>query len=181
MLIQIQRLLMNYKENLNIKFYLERGYALMMQKTQISQSQEEITQKINMYKKRANAIERSLKKLKLHDISSQLSSVKSDTSHCYSVSSVFSENDKEDSKVEESDLQRYFFSLCLREKLNYKSSHPAQKVSIPALFQEAKNITPEQWKTFIAHELKNPQKWLRNSSRPRRANFNFFEAIPEEL
>eukprot|EP00743_Colponemidia_sp_Colp-15_P007980 GILK01008643.1.p1 GENE.GILK01008643.1~~GILK01008643.1.p1 ORF type:complete len:317 (+),score=27.01 GILK01008643.1:49-999(+) len=66
----------------------------------------------------------------------------------------------------ESDQQRYFYSQCFAVKLSFESTHPAQYVSVPQLYQTVKQrqIPPEHWPKFIHGELERAASKTMSSS-----------------
>eukprot|EP00742_Colponemidia_sp_Colp-10_P004528 GILJ01004833.1.p1 GENE.GILJ01004833.1~~GILJ01004833.1.p1 ORF type:complete len:326 (+),score=29.88 GILJ01004833.1:2-979(+) len=66
----------------------------------------------------------------------------------------------------ESDQQRYFYSQCFAVKLSFESTHPAQYISVPQLYQTVKQrqIPPEQWPKFIYGELERASLKAMSSS-----------------
>lgn len=131
---------------------------------------------------------------------SQLQDIKSDTSSVISRNTDFtpsSRGNDEENIIEftdhivnpdEVDLQRFFYSQCLAVKLTYNSKSLAQYVSIPKLFEEAKNqkVPIDDWTAFIRQELRSPERWLdrskiRKSKHSQPKNFPpRFETIVEE-
>ena len=55
----------------------------------------------------------------------------------------------------EEQLKKYFYSICLKQKLLLPKHHPRQKALVSSLYEEAMRqcISPGQWETFISQSL----------------------------
>lgn len=55
----------------------------------------------------------------------------------------------------EEQLKKYFYSICLKQKLLLPKHHPRQKALVSSLYEEAQrqSVPPVQWESFISQSL----------------------------
>ena len=58
-------------------------------------------------------------------------------------------------QVSEEQLKKYFYSMCLKQKLMLPKSHPKQRTLVSTLYEEAKDsgVPVSQWERFITERL----------------------------
>lgn len=204
----VSSLLVTFKGTLSVRIYADRLEAIASeQKIALEQKLIEekklevqnLSKQVEVFRTKAEVLQRSLLKpnnnlpqLEIDEIKSSLGSARSTYTDLSSKSSLnasrLSEFNDELIKTDTvQNLQTYFYSLCLSEKLKYSSKSPAQFACIKLMYQNAtqQSIPVENWTEFIAQELRNPHKWINTSKRrpERKSNFykpQYFETIIEE-
>ena len=58
-------------------------------------------------------------------------------------------------QVSEDQLRRYFYSQCLKAKLQMSKAHPGQKVLVSELYEEARGLPVARWRRFIKTQLES--------------------------
>ena len=73
--------------------------------------------------------------------------------------------EKEHEKQTTEDLQSYFFSKCLVNKLTFPIRDPVQYIQIPDLYKNVMEIKlpVEKWEEYIYDQFNNPDRWLNTS------------------
>lgn len=58
-------------------------------------------------------------------------------------------------QVSEDQLRRYFYSQCLKAKLQLPKAHPGHKLLVSALYEEARGLPVARWRRFIKTQLES--------------------------
>lgn len=56
-------------------------------------------------------------------------------------------------QISEDQLRRYFYSQCLKAKLQLPKTHPGHKILVSKLYEEARDLPVARWRRFIKTQL----------------------------
>ncbi|CAG9317727.1 unnamed protein product [Blepharisma stoltei] len=211
----LENLLISHQGSSSLKIYADKLYSISkdmleaIRELAIQKKKQEIDKmrfEVKLYKDQAEMLQNKINKrvpgLKIADISKPLKTVESEinlrnlntpttSNSATEEASPLLEEHSEENLSDKSDLQRYFYALCLGYKLKLSKNSESRYVSIQKLYSSAISsaVPAEKWKDWIAHELSSPEKWFGDkpkSSRRSRMRTETsrrakdFEAIIEE-
>ena len=143
----------------------------------------------------SNLLESSAKKrefespLRIEEVTSEVCSVTSHSSLAstinYKEEQIIGDTDSIED-VDNAELKKFFYSLCLAQKIRNESQKMRVNISAQKLYEEAlrKNVPPEKWADYVTLQFANPDvRFTQISHRRRRTSTKLkqnFEAIIEE-
>lgn len=129
------------------------------------------------------------KKTKIEEISSDICSLKSEFTLNVTTMQNVEEEPLPDSgnheELDSNDLKKFFYSLCLSQKIKHHPGKHRKNVSVQRLYQEVqeKQIPAEEWFIYVSSQFNSPNEKFTEEPKRRRPQINRkkheFESIVE--